>query len=104
MKLIQKLSGYIEEEICDAEKYAEDALEYKESDPVLAEMFYKLSNEEMGHMAALHSQVVRIIDRYRQEKGEPPEAMKMLYDIFHKKHMSSAATVKGLQSLYRGDK
>lgn len=104
MKLIQKLSDMIEEEICDAEKYARCALEYKDSDPGMADMFYKLSTDEMGHMSILHGQVVNKIEAYRREKGEPPEAMMMLYNIMHKKHIGSAATVKGLQSLYRGDK
>ena len=104
MKLIQKLSDMIEEEICDAEKYARCALENKESDPGLADMFYKLANDEMGHMHTLHGQVVTQIETYRREKGEPPEAMKMLYDILHQKHIGNAATVKGLLSIYRGDK
>ena len=77
MKIIEKLSGMIEEEIHDAEKYARCALQYKDDKEMhdVAEMFYKLSNEEMGHMNMLHSQVVSLIEAYRKEKGEPPEAM-----------------------------
>lgn len=101
MKLIQELSEMIEEEIADAGKYAKCALEYKEKNPSLADTFYKLSNEELGHMNALHTQVVSIIDKYRKEKGDPPEAMLMLYDIFHKKHIANTAAVKGMLSLYK---
>ena len=101
MLIIEKLSDMIEEEICDAEKYARCALEYKDERPVLAETFYKLANEEMNHMAMLHEQVVIIISEYRKTNGDPPESMLKLYDIFHKKHISHAATVKGMISLYK---
>lgn len=101
MKIIQKLSDMIEEEIGDAEKYAKCALECKEEDPASAEMFFKLANDEMGHMTILHSNVVRLIEAYRKEHGDPPEGMLMLYDIMHKKHIENAAYVKGLLSLYK---
>ena len=101
MKLIQELSEMIEEEIADAGKYAKCALEHKEKNPSLADTFYKLLNEELGHMNALHTQVVSIIDKYRKEKGDPPEAMLMLYDILHKKHIANTAAVKGMLSLYK---
>lgn len=102
MKLIQKLSDMIEEEIGDAGKYARCALENKETNTQLAELFYKLANEELGHMSQLHSQVVSIIEDYRKKHGDPPEAMQMLYDILHQKHIANAASVKGMLSLYKG--
>lgn len=101
MKIIEKLSDMIEEEIADAGKYAECALHYKEEDPSLAEMFYKLSTEEMAHMNILHTKVVSIIEDYRKKNGDPPEVMMKLYEILHKKHIASAAAVKGMQSLYK---
>ena len=84
MEIIRKLSDMIEEEIADAGKYARCANNYKEDNPTLAEVFYKLSLEEMNHMSLLHGQVVAIIDEYKKANGEPPEAMKMLYKILHK--------------------
>lgn len=101
MKIIEKLSDKIAEEIQDAEDYAMCALKYKEERPALAEVFYRISNEEMTHMNLLHGQVVMIIDEYKKQKGEPPEAMKTLYDILHHKHIEHAATVKGMLSLYK---
>jgi len=101
MKMIQKLSDYIEDEIKDAEKYARNALEYKEKDSALADMYYKLANDEMGHMNTLHTHVTRIIDDYKKKSGDPPEAMLLLYDILHKKHIENAAYVKALLGLYK---
>lgn len=43
MKLIEKLSAMVDEEIEDAMKYAKCALEYKDECPALAKTFYELS-------------------------------------------------------------
>lgn len=101
MKIIEKLSDKIADELDDAEEYAKCALNYKEERPALAEVFYRIANEEITHMNLLHGQVVTIIDEYRKTKGEPPEAMKTLYEILHRKHIEHAAAVKGMLSLYK---
>jgi len=101
MKTIQQLLDYIEEEINDAIKYAKMALEYQDEYPVLAEALYKISDEEIKHMTILHGQVASIIAEYRKKNGEPPEAMKMLYEIMHRKHIEHAAEAKAYQSMYK---
>lgn len=101
MIIIQKLSDMIEEEMNDAEKYARCALEWKDERPALAEAFYKLANEEMGHANILHDQVVAIIADYRKKEGNPPDVMLKLYEILHKKHINRAASVKGMISLFK---
>lgn len=101
MKLIEKLSEMIDEEIEDAKKYAKCALKYKDERPALAKTFYDLSGEEMRHMTMLHAEVAGVIQKYRQEHGEPPEGMKCLYDYLHKKQIDKAAEVKRLQDMFR---
>ena len=101
MKIIQQLSDYIDEEINDAIKYAKMALEYMEEYPALADTVYKISDEELKHMMMLHQQVVAIIAEYRKKNGEPPEAMKMLYDIMHRKQMEHTAEAKAYQSMIK---
>ncbi len=85
----------------DAHTYAELALEYKETDPETAELFYKLSGEEMTHMNALHKAVVRRIEEYRRQKGEPPEAMMAVYEYLHKRDIERAENVGVLQGMYK---
>jgi len=102
MKIIEKLSEYIDEEINDAMKYAKCANTYKDENPTLADMFIRLAEEEMKHMLTLHNQVVIIIEDYRRKNGEPPEAMKTVYDILHKRHIDKAAEAKAAISLYKG--
>ena len=101
MKIIEKLSDKIEHEIDCAEEYIKCALEYKETYPQVGETFYRIANEKLNHMNLLHDQVVVIINAYRKEKGEPPEGMKMLYDILHRKHINHVTAVKGMISLYK---
>ena len=101
MKKIEILSQQIEKEIDNAYEYARCALDTKESDPVIAELYYKIASNKLNDMGLLHGQVVAIINDYRKDHGEPPEAMKMLYNILHKKHIESAASVKGMLALYK---
>lgn len=101
MTEIKMLMEHIEEELNDACTYAELALEYKATDPELSSLFFKLSNEEITHMEALHRAVVLRIDNYRREKGEPPAAMMAVYEYLHKRDIAKAEKVATLQNLYK---
>lgn len=101
MKIIELLSDHIEEELDDACTYATLALEYKESDPELAQLFYKLSTEEMNHMDMLHKRVVTSIEKYKQMNGEAPAGMKAIYDFVRKKQIEKAEKVTNLQNMFR---
>ena len=101
MQIIQKLSDMIDEELNDAEKYIKCAINHKDEHPNLANTFYKLSTEEMGHMMLLHEQVVHFINEYKREHGNPPEKMQVIYDYVHQKHMERANEIKIMQAIYK---
>ena len=101
MKTVELLMGHIEDEINDACTYAKLALEYKSTDPELANLFYKLSGEEMQHMNALHNSVLNHMDAYKREHGDPPAAMQAIYDYLHKRHIDKVAEIAALQNMYR---
>ena len=101
MKLIEELSDKIEEEIEDAESYAKLALEQKDTNKALADVFNKLSGEELGHMTMLHNEVVKIIENYKKTNGEPPANMMDRYEYMNRRHMKDVARVRLLQAMYK---
>jgi len=101
MKIIKCLSEKIEDELEDASDYIELALKWKEEQPETAELFYELSVEEMGHMARLHDHVEELIEKHRQEQGEPPKEMMFLYEYLHAKHKEAATQIKVKQGMYK---
>ena len=101
MKNIKKLCDHIREEIEDAEDYIRDALACKENDPEVADTYCRLAEEELGHMAMLHKQVVRLIEAYRKANGEPPADMKARYDVLHEVHMADTHKVRLMIQLYK---
>jgi ferritin len=101
MKIIEKLSEKISEEIRDAQCYAKMALENRDQYPDLSRTLYELSTEEMGHMAKLHGAVADIIENYRKTNGEPPANMLAVYDYLHKQQIEKAAKVKTLQAMFK---
>ena len=102
MQIIKKLCTMIDEELCDSEKYIDCALNHKDSDRELADLFYALSGEEMDHMERLHAQIVRIIKEFRSQKGDPPEGMKAIYDYLHERYIQHAAEINIKRNMYRG--
>ena len=101
MKLIKELEELIEDEVHDVKKYAKMAVELKADHPQLAQVLYTISAQEEGHQQMLHGEVVRIIEQYRREHGEPPAAMMAVYDYVHKKHIERKADAKRYQEMYR---
>lgn len=101
MELIAKISSEIEEELEDACKYIDEALGYKDSDRITADMYNQLSIEEMSHVDRLHKRVVDIIAEYRKKNGDPPPEMQWRYDYLHKMHIDKATKIKVKQAMYK---
>ena len=101
MRIIEKLEDLIEEEIHDAKKYAKMAAELKKEHPALAQVLYNISVQEEGHQAALHAEVVKMIEAYRRDHGAPPAAMMAVYDHLHQKHIDKLAEARRYQELYK---
>ena len=50
---MENLAAMIGDELNDAKKYAEAAIHCKNTAPDMADLFFRLANEEMGHMKYL---------------------------------------------------
>lgn len=70
------------------------------TDSGTSELFYKLSEEEMDHMRRLRKATERLIEGYRRQKGEPPEAMMAVYNHLHQRAICKAERVGVLQNMY----
>lgn len=100
MRVIKKLTELIDEELCDAEKYAKLALQYKEEYPDVAEMFNSLSGEELKHMGILHNAVTRLISQVKTNDTRT-EGMKMAHEILHERAIEKEKSVRMLQAMFR---
>lgn len=101
MQIIRDLEELIEDEVHDVKKYAKMAAELKTKHPGLAQVLYTISTQEETHQAALHTEVVKIIEEYKRTKGEPPAAMIAVYDFMHKRHIDKMADARRYQDLYK---
>lgn len=101
MKLIKELEEKIEDEIHDIKEYAEMASELKAEYPGLAQVLYTISTQEDSHQAALHSEVVKLIEEYRRNYGEPPAPMKAIYEYMHERHIEKLAEARRYQDIYK---
>lgn len=100
MEIIKQLVTKIDDELEDAEKYIKCAYKVKETYPALAEVYYKLSLEEMKHMTMLHDEVVRIINDYKKT-NEVPIGMQTLYDYVHDREIKWASKIKAKQDNFK---
>ena len=100
MEIIKQISEKIDEELHDAEKYIKCAYKVDDQYPQLADVYYKLSLEEMKHVTMLHEVVVKIINEYKQRNTVPP-GMQTLYDYLHDRQIKWAAKIKAKQDQFQ---
>lgn len=102
MQKIKMLCEMIDDELDGAKGYACEAVKLKGVDSALASTLYDISTQEMNHVTRLHSEIARLIDAYRKEHGDPPEAMIAVYDFLHEKQIERANAIKVMQGQYKG--
>lgn len=101
MKDIKWIAEFIKEEMEDSEKYAKKAMHYKDTDKELADMYARLSEEEIRHGDMLHAQVVRLIKEHKAKGNTAPESMMAIWDWEHGKIIEHKARVKTMLEMYK---
>ena len=76
-------------------------MQLKLENPMLAEEYYDRSVRDLDNMGNLHDDVVKIIDDYKKEKGEPPEVMLQLWKFEHEQLVEDTTEIKQLQDYYK---
>ena len=100
MEVIKQIVEKIDDELLDAEKYIKCAYKVDEKYPQLADVYYKLSLEEMKHVTMLHEVVVSIINEYKRTNEIPP-GMQTLYDYLHERQIKWATKIKTKQEQFQ---
>jgi len=100
MEVIKQIVEKIDDELLDAEKYIKCAYKVDEKYPQLADVYYKLSLEEMKHVTMLHEVVVSIINEYKRTNEIPP-GMQTLYDYLHERQIKWASKIKTKQEQFQ---
>lgn len=93
VKLFKEIAGYVMEELGDAEKYIKKAMCYKTSKPDLAQMFYRLSTEEMGHYT------VELVEIQKMANMNPE--MHLAYEVISEHSMDWERSIKMMQQMFR---
>ena len=101
MKIIATLADKIDDELNDAEEYAELAHETKLEHQKLSETFITLAEQEMTHSKMLHTEAVRLIEETRQRNDDPPAGMLAVYEYVHNKQVKRAAAIRQMIADYR---
>lgn len=101
MKLFEKLLEHADATLAEAEDYVEEAILIKSENQKLASQYVTLAEQHLNHYNDLHSQMVSLINEYKNTNGEAPAGMKVAYDILHKKEIERYTTVKRMIDHYR---
>lgn len=101
MKVIKTIAEDIREELDGAKHYAKLATQYKDSDRVLADAYYNMAVQELGHVDVLHGQAVRLIKAHQATGAETPAGMQAVYDWEHQHQIDMVAHIKMLLEQYK---
>lgn len=94
MRSIQKLAHRIQEELEDAQRYAELYVEKKAAGKQQwASKFQKMAEDELQHAAYLHEFAVSEIDQLKTVFKAPAD-MQDKWDAEHREYVAKAAWVK----------
>lgn len=91
---IKKLTNQIVDEMDGAKDYIKCALNYKEKDRTVSEIYYNMAQQEMSHCANLN----RVMETLHDESNLPEEA---LIDFMKSMENDKIAELRILMSMYK---
>ncbi len=99
MTRIKNLVENIDEELCDAKKYAEMYVDFKaKNNMAWANKFKQLAQDELNHSMVMHDYTVQEIEELRKVYT-PPQDMLDKWEKDHKKYVEKSAWIKQMLQL-----
>ena len=98
--MIAKVIEDMLEELHDAKHRIKNAYNYKAEYPEIAKREYEIAVQELSHAEKDHASAVELVEKYRKEKGDPPEYMREIWEEKHEKYIEKHAHVKCMIDMY----
>lgn len=99
MKIIKDIVERIDEELCDAQMYAEKMVEAKsEGDSKWASRYKSMAEDELNHAMNMHELGYEKIEKIRSIY-EPSQDMLDKWERSHKEYVDKAAWIKQMMAL-----
>lgn len=99
MTKIKMLVDEINDELCDAKKYAEESLSYKaKGDTGWANRYKEMSQDELKHASFIHERAVTEIEQLKRVYT-PPVEMLDKWEKAHKEYVEKAAWIKQMLAM-----
>ena len=100
MKIISDIVKDMIEEVCDAKRRIERAMEFKPLYPSIARREGEIAEQELVHAEKDHKSVTELIEDFKKDKGDPPEYMMEFWKEKHEKFMEKYAHVKYMIEMF----
>ena len=99
MKIVKNIVDRINDELCDAQMYAEKMIEAKSvGDSKWASRYKSMAEDEMTHAMNMHDLGVETIEKIRSVY-EPNQDMLDKWEHAHKEYVEKAAWIKQMMTL-----
>ena len=100
MKKIKDLVDHINDELCDAQHYAEDYIEKKvNGENSMASKYKEMATDELKHASYLHDYVVEEIKKMQGAGVTPPAEMYEKWNTEHREYVDKVAWIKQMLTL-----
>lgn len=101
MKKIKELVDNIHEEIDGAHHYASLAIDHKDADRHLSDMYADMASQEMGHAKKMYDEIVSYTDEYLKTGQEVPVSMQAVWDWEKQKIADGMMKTQVMLDLYK---
>lgn len=101
MEMLKLFSCFVNEELEDVEKYAKQAIKWKDRKSDIAEGFMNLSKQEATHYQSLHDMVIKLIKYAADAENGLTDDEMAVYEFLKDTETEKYLKGKEYQEIYR---